>query len=311
MDKTAKTTTTTSPSSTISTVVSTTVTSPLIKRPVDTPSVAPTTVVSSLNHPISQPNSQSIDQLIQSSSMPMNSASQSAKQRSNLKKPSSDAKSAKEHIQKAAKSKEPRDAQNGTDPCLFDEAFNFIRTGQLTSFASLEDYIRRFETAFVVLEQNDIGLNDKLKSKFFFCGMGRVQKELEQHALKNKLNYNEMLGHVRDKYSPEHNEHLLCGVDHPKESIWGKQKSNEGPKHRKNRRPGVFKTHGYRSYKKGHSSHGEKSEKRTSKDGNDDKCLPKKFGHPEVGQQDESKQLVFLRIVRLSFSWTSSPIRSS
>lgn len=150
-------------------------------------------------------------------------------------------KSVRDHIQNRAKSAkhmiELLDAQYGmADPRLIDEAFNFIRTGQLASSSGLEDYIRRFEIAFDVLEQNEMGLNDKLKSKFFFCGMDRVRKELEQYTLMNKLNYNEMLGYIRDYFSSHQNEHVLCGV-HPNATV-KKRKFNEveGQKQHKHRK---------------------------------------------------------------------------
>ena len=213
-------------------------------------------------------------------------------------------KTVKDHIQSKAKTAshmlELLDAQYGqAGQCLINEAINFVRTGQLSTFSDLEEYIRRFEAAFDVLEQNGMGLTDKAKSKFFFCGMGKVRNQLEQYTLTSKMSYNEVLGYVRDHFSSDQDEHVQYAV-HP--GAAGKRKFEKGEKSKSNWR--YFKRGGFKGrgghtnpYKKDNSKcHDEKSEKSSSKDESDDESLPKKFKRTEVtigGGHQKSKQLDF------------------
>lgn len=125
--------------------------------------------------------------------------------------------SLKDHLQYKAKSAchmlELLDAQYGqASQYLIDEAVNFIRTGHLSSFSNLEEFIYRFEDALDVMEQNGMGMTDKAKSKLFFFGIGEVGSELEEYTLTNKLNHDQVLGHVRGYFSSIEAEHVQFAV---------------------------------------------------------------------------------------------------
>ena len=64
------------------------------------------------------------------------------------------------------------------------------------------------------MERNGMPQTDLAKAKFFYFGLGKARKHLERHTLANKMNYNQVLGYVRDYFSSDQAEHVQYAM-HP------------------------------------------------------------------------------------------------